>query len=64
MEYAVSRGLQSFLVSWRNPTAQQADWDIDTYARRIVRAHGGEMSIASEIGVGTRVELVIPVVRT
>src|SRR5699024_5578348 len=32
--------------------------------RRIVRAHGGEMSIASEIGVGTRVELVIPVVRT
>jgi two-component system phosphate regulon sensor histidine kinase PhoR len=32
--------------------------------RRIVRAHGGEMTIASEAGVGTRVDLVIPLVRT
>lgn len=32
--------------------------------RRIIRAHGGEMTIASEAGVGTRVDLVIPLVRT
>jgi polyhydroxyalkanoate synthase subunit PhaC len=38
VEYAASRGLRVFLVSWRNPTAEQADWDIDTYARRILRA--------------------------
>jgi polyhydroxyalkanoate synthase len=38
VEYAVSRGLRVYLISWRNPTAEQADWDIDTYAGRIVRA--------------------------
>src|SRR5215212_9843751 len=38
VEYAASRGLRVFLVSWRNPTPDQADWDIDTYARRILRA--------------------------
>ncbi len=29
-----------FLVSWRNPTQEQADWDLDTYAGRIVSALG------------------------
>ncbi len=38
VEYAVSRGLQVFLLSWRNPTAEQADWDLDTYATRILTA--------------------------
>src|SRR4029077_2975496 len=38
VEYAVSRGLQTFLLSWRNPTAEQAHWDIDTYAERILSA--------------------------
>ncbi|WP_369256589.1 PHA/PHB synthase family protein [Geodermatophilus amargosae] len=38
VEYAASRGLRVFMVSWRNPTAAQADWDIDTYARRILRS--------------------------
>ncbi|WP_409329693.1 PHA/PHB synthase family protein [Trujillonella humicola] len=38
VEYAVSRGLRVFMVSWRNPSAAQADWDIDTYAGAIVRA--------------------------
>jgi polyhydroxyalkanoate synthase subunit PhaC len=32
VEYAVSRGQQVFMISWRNPTAEQRDWDIDTYA--------------------------------
>src|SRR4051812_6443060 len=32
VEYAVGRGLQTFLLSWRNPTADHADWDLDTYA--------------------------------
>ncbi len=38
VEYAVSRGLQTFLLSWRNPQAEQADWSIDTYAQRVMEA--------------------------
>ena len=38
VEYAVSRGLQTFLLSWRNPSKDQADWDIDSYAQRILDA--------------------------
>jgi polyhydroxyalkanoate synthase len=30
--------LQTFLISWRNPSKDQADWDIDTYAQRILDA--------------------------
>jgi polyhydroxyalkanoate synthase len=37
-EYAVSRGLQTFLLSWRNPTAEQGSWDLDTYARSVLAA--------------------------
>jgi polyhydroxyalkanoate synthase len=36
IEYAVSRELQTFVLSWRNPTDEQSHWDMDTYARRIV----------------------------
>lgn len=38
VEYAVSRGFQVFLISWRNPTKVQADWGMDTYAQRVVSA--------------------------
>ena len=38
MEYAVSQGLQVFVLSWRNPGTEHADWDLDTYAARIERA--------------------------
>src|SRR5262249_38708402 len=31
IEYAVGRGFQVFAVSWRNPTAAQRDWGLDTY---------------------------------
>jgi polyhydroxyalkanoate synthase len=37
-EYTVSRGIQTFMVSWRNPTKEQADWSMDTYAQRILSA--------------------------
>jgi polyhydroxyalkanoate synthase len=45
VEYAVNRGLQVFMISWRNPTKEQADWGLDTYAQRVVDAVG----VASEI---------------
>jgi polyhydroxyalkanoate synthase subunit PhaC len=38
VEYALSHGLQTFLLSWRNPTAAEADWGTDTYAQRILTA--------------------------
>ena len=30
-EYAVSQGIQTFCISWRNPTAAQRDWNMETY---------------------------------
>jgi polyhydroxyalkanoate synthase len=38
VEYAASRGLRVFMISWRNPTAEQAQWDMDTYAGLILRS--------------------------
>jgi polyhydroxyalkanoate synthase len=38
VEYALGRGLQTFLLSWRNPNAEQGDWDLDTYAARVSAA--------------------------
>jgi polyhydroxyalkanoate synthase len=38
VEYAVSQGFQVFMISWRNPTKEQASWDMDTYAGGIMDA--------------------------
>jgi polyhydroxyalkanoate synthase len=38
VEYAVSRGLQTFMLSWRNPTPEQGSWDLDTYAQAVSAA--------------------------
>src|SRR5260370_6128220 len=38
VEYAARRGLQMFMVSWRNPAAEQGRWDLDTYARTVSSA--------------------------
>ncbi len=38
VEYAAGRGLQTFMVSWRNPAAEQGRWDLDTYARTVSSA--------------------------
>src|SRR6202011_2853446 len=38
VEYAVGRGLQTFMLSWRNPTAEQGRWDLDTYAGAVSAA--------------------------
>jgi len=38
VEYAVGRGLQAFMVSWRNPTPEQGSWDLDTYAQTVLAA--------------------------
>jgi len=38
VEYAVSRGLQFFVVSWRNPHREQGHWDLDTYDGTLLEA--------------------------
>ena len=38
VEYAVGCGLQTFLLSWRNPTSGQGHWDLDTYAGAVSAA--------------------------
>jgi polyhydroxyalkanoate synthase subunit PhaC len=31
VEFAVQHGIQTFCISWRNPTAAQRDWNMETY---------------------------------
>jgi polyhydroxyalkanoate synthase len=38
IEYSVARGLQTFLLSWRNPGQEHGDWDLDAYAARVLQA--------------------------
>jgi polyhydroxyalkanoate synthase subunit PhaC len=38
VEYLVGQGLQVFMVSWRNPDARNADWDLDTYGQAVLDA--------------------------
>ena len=38
VEYLVGRGLQVFMISWRNPDARDAKWDLDTYGQAILDA--------------------------
>ena len=38
IEYAVSQGIQTFVISWRNPTPVQANWGLDTYVGAILEA--------------------------
>lgn len=45
VEYAVSRGIQLFAISWRNPTAAQGHWNLDTYVGACLEA----LEVAREI---------------
>lgn len=39
-EYAVKQGIQTFAISWRNPTAAQRDWNMETYLTACKEAIG------------------------
>jgi len=45
VKYALEQGLQVFIVSWRNPTAAQRDWGLETYLTALEQA----IDIVSEI---------------
>ncbi|TFV86734.1 alpha/beta fold hydrolase [Blastococcus sp. CT_GayMR20] len=53
VEYAVDQGLTVFMISWRNPTRKQADWNLDTYAERVRRAIGVAREITGSPDVNT-----------
>lgn len=53
VEYAVSRGLQVFMVSWRNPTPAMGGVGLDDYARRVLSAIDAVRDIASSSQVAT-----------
>jgi polyhydroxyalkanoate synthase len=38
VEFGVQQGRQLFVISWRNPTAEHAGWNFDTYVRAILDA--------------------------
>ena len=40
VEAAVAAGQQVFMVSWRNPTPDQRDWNLETYCGAILEAIG------------------------
>ncbi len=37
-EYALSQGIQVFTMSWKNPSAAQSEWSIDSYLEQILNA--------------------------
>jgi polyhydroxyalkanoate synthase len=45
MEHLVGAGHQTFLVSWRNPQAEQRDWDLDTYLAALLEASDAVLAI-------------------
>jgi polyhydroxyalkanoate synthase len=45
VEYSVSRGIPTFMVSWRNPQPEQREWGIDEYAAACLEA----MEVAANI---------------
>ena len=50
-EFAVQQGVQTFCISWRNPTAAQRDWNMETYLTACKQA----ITVAREITGADRV---------
>jgi polyhydroxyalkanoate synthase len=46
VEHLVAQGLQVFMISWRNPEAGQAHFDLDTYAGAVLEARAAVARIA------------------
>jgi len=52
-EYAVSQGIQTFCISWRNPTAAQRDWNMETYLSACKQAIAAACEITGADSVNT-----------
>lgn len=54
IRHAVESGQQFFALSWRNPTAEQRDWGLDTYVQAVIEA----IDVVASICGGEPVKLV------
>jgi polyhydroxyalkanoate synthase subunit PhaC len=52
IEYAVAQGVPFFAISWRNPTAEHRDWDLDTYVGSCLAAVEAATEITGADGCG------------
>ncbi len=46
VEHAVSRGISTFIISWRNPGKSEGAWNLDTYAAAILEVTDAVREIA------------------
>jgi polyhydroxyalkanoate synthase len=53
VEYGVGRGIQMFVISWRNPETEHGHWSLDDYVAALDRAADVAMDITGADGVGT-----------
>jgi polyhydroxyalkanoate synthase len=53
VEHAVAQGIQTFVISWRNPGPDQRDWSLDDYASACIEA----MEVAADITGADRVNV-------
>jgi poly[(R)-3-hydroxyalkanoate] polymerase subunit PhaC len=51
IEYLVAEGFQVFTISWRNPDAGQAHFDLDTYADAVLEARAAVAEISDRESV-------------
>jgi poly(3-hydroxyalkanoate) synthetase len=51
VEWLVQRGQQVFVISWRNPDAEQGHFDLDTYAGAVLEARDAVAAIADQPAV-------------
>ena len=52
-EFAVKSGVQTFCISWRNPTAAQRDWNVETYLTACKEAIAAAREISGADRVNT-----------
>jgi len=53
IEFALDQGLQVFVTSWRNPSPEHGEWNLDTYAQALLDATDAIREITGSDQVGT-----------
>jgi polyhydroxyalkanoate synthase len=51
VEWLVRQGQQVFVISWRNPDAEQGHFDLDTYAAAVLEARDAVAAITGQPAV-------------
>src|SRR5262249_57664026 len=51
VQFLLNSGIQTFCISWRNPTAEQHDWGLDTYVASLDEAVDAVRKVTSATNV-------------